>query len=530
MVRLWKLHGGGSEPLAAVLFIHGLDGDPHETWNINPLSSENEETFWPLWLQESFPNLAVHSIEYEASKTNWGGGHALAIEERAESLKSYITTQLRPGRCLHGLPLILITHSLGGLIAKAMLRSSSENPARGPDDLLEQTCGVVFIATPHAGSDLAWWARIASLVVRPTVAVREMVPKEPNLLGLNSWYRDYCSRFYGIRSHAFYETMDTFGAKIVDAASADPAIAGLKATPIDSDHIKIAKPLDRRAHLYLRTVDFLEDVLNDLEKDSQLRAGNDLALERRDGQEVSSQDQFGYRQIPKNAFPDCINLHVEARQGTDETRISATATLECWRTMLDGDEDLKLRLVFDSVLITLHAEGGEVSASRGLGDGGSGGRYRYVRGSRHQVAISPNDETSWLEGLVLNHAPLPEIRAFPDYPCSLEVQIGAFPEDIRIEPVGTDDKPPSDCPAIRKHMIKLVLSKDLDRLPIQYERLDRVDDQLILSRVQLSAVSDLDPANGDVPGAAAKRGIDWKAIGRILVHPNESAMKKGSTY
>ena len=256
MVELYKVHDGGQMPEAAVIFVHGLGGHPFSTWSVDP---QSPPSCWPSWLQEDFPRFAVYSIGYEASKTNWRGGHALPINDRATSIYDYLRPSLKAGEFLHGLPLIFVTHSLGGLIVKSMLRKAFDDPNRGDCDLLAQTKGVVFIATPHAGSKAAGWADLSRIVSRPSDAVRDMLPHDAGLRDLNNWFRSNAEH-QGVRTRAFYETKNTSGVRVVDATSADPAIDGLGATPIDADHIDIAKPESRTAPLYVGVLDFLQEI------------------------------------------------------------------------------------------------------------------------------------------------------------------------------------------------------------------------------------------------------------------------------
>jgi len=125
--------------------------------------------------------------------------------------------------------------------------------------------------------------------------------------------------------------------------------------------------------------------------------------------------------------------------------------------------------------MTLYADGGEVSSSRGLGDNEAPGEFKRVRGPHNVIAISKPDSTH-LEGFPLDESLLPEVRAVGDQPPSLEVQIGAFPEEIDIDIISTDGETQSlDVSELRRKLMKVVVSKALDR----------VDDQLILSRVNL---------------------------------------------
>jgi hypothetical protein len=44
-----------------VIFVHGLNGNPHECWCHEGLP----ENFWPAWLGEDLPDVGVCSLSYE---------------------------------------------------------------------------------------------------------------------------------------------------------------------------------------------------------------------------------------------------------------------------------------------------------------------------------------------------------------------------------------------------------------------------------------------------------------------------------
>ena len=64
-----------SSPLAAerqldVVFVHGLGGDPIETWR----SGTDENTSWPHWLDLEFgTQIGVWSLGYAAAPSKWQG-------------------------------------------------------------------------------------------------------------------------------------------------------------------------------------------------------------------------------------------------------------------------------------------------------------------------------------------------------------------------------------------------------------------------------------------------------------------------
>ena len=57
-------------------------------------------------------------------------------------------------------PLILVAHSLGGLVCEQALLIGRGSEEPHVNALLESTFAIAFMGTPHAGSDLAAWSSI----------------------------------------------------------------------------------------------------------------------------------------------------------------------------------------------------------------------------------------------------------------------------------------------------------------------------------------------------------------------------------
>lgn len=49
-------------------------------------------------------------------------------------------------------PLVFITHSMGGIVAKQILRNADDLGVKRFEPILAQTRGIAFIATPHSGA------------------------------------------------------------------------------------------------------------------------------------------------------------------------------------------------------------------------------------------------------------------------------------------------------------------------------------------------------------------------------------------
>jgi hypothetical protein len=118
--------------------------------------------------------------------------------------------------------------------------------------IAKSTLGVVFFATPHAGSDLATFIRVAKLS-RPTRTVLALTAHCPHLKELSDWYRQNATRL-GIETVAYAESRKVRrGARwfmIVNTTSANPGIEGCISTSIDADHIDICKPESRETDAY----------------------------------------------------------------------------------------------------------------------------------------------------------------------------------------------------------------------------------------------------------------------------------------
>src|SRR5262249_12105890 len=153
---------------ANVIFLHGLGGDPRKTWRHGP----DDQSFWPRWLADDIPNVSVFSVGYEASVSRWRGT-AMHLPDRAANVLARMLAEpeLKSGR------LILIGHSLGGLVIKQLLQNA-ESEARHDAEaasFLERVDKVAFLATPHTGSDLAAFGNRIRILVRPSAATACLV-------------------------------------------------------------------------------------------------------------------------------------------------------------------------------------------------------------------------------------------------------------------------------------------------------------------------------------------------------------------
>jgi len=244
--RLIKIADWTGVKRSNVVFIHGLSGHPYNTWQ----RANDGSTFWPSWLAEDVKGLSVYSLGYISPPTNWVGTAMPLLDEAAHALRVLLNSaDLKTG------PITFVCHSLGGLVAKSILRAAREQSGdREIADFYARVRQVVFIATPHTGAGKATLLEWLSWLSWPTASTRNLVANNPGLRDLNFGYRNLTESQAGELTHlVYYEMLDTLVGGIVAPASADPGLPNCLPTPIREDHITIAKPKHREDLVYAET-------------------------------------------------------------------------------------------------------------------------------------------------------------------------------------------------------------------------------------------------------------------------------------
>jgi hypothetical protein len=236
-----------------VIFVHGLGGHARGTWH--PQEKHGGDNFWPTWLGEDLKDVGVWSLGYEVEPFKWKG-NSMPLADRATNILDLLDSYGIGER-----PLIFITHSLGGLLVKQMLRNARDYGKWNA--IASQTKGIVFLSTPHSGSDMASWIKHIGGILRTTVSVEELEAHHSRLRELNLLYRND-EQFSQIPMLIYCETRPTHGILVVNQTSADPGIKGVIPVPMDFDHISICKVADRKSQIYRQIKRFIEKELTTL--------------------------------------------------------------------------------------------------------------------------------------------------------------------------------------------------------------------------------------------------------------------------
>lgn len=234
---------------ADVIFVHGLGSD-----DLSAFTCESTKMFFPQALGNELKEFGFWTVNYAASPHEWMGP-TMPIVDRSKTLLQELTNHKLGDR-----PIIFVAHSMGGLIVKQMLRDASTLQNDAWRDILDQTRGVVLLATPNTGSDLALFADRLSRVLGFSDTKEELKKNAPALRDLNIWYRNNVPDLQ-IKSLVFCESPLAGRLLVVDESSGDPGLAGVVPLKVDADHLTIAKPCTDSDLVYMSTREFVaEDV------------------------------------------------------------------------------------------------------------------------------------------------------------------------------------------------------------------------------------------------------------------------------
>ncbi|KAL8723144.1 MAG: hypothetical protein Q9225_000485 [Loekoesia sp. 1 TL-2023] len=247
-------------PDVDILFIHGINGHPYDTW-----TSDVNQLFWPAQLlppilEKEKAQVLVYGYDADVVPPT-GGLSKDRIHNHAEQLVATLHANRRSRQATER-PIIFVAHSLGGIVVKRALIYSSEKRGKKTEHLRSiffSTFGILFFGTPHYGSSaVAWGSWIenicgAVLPKRLDSTLPEVLnafPKRDSetLQNIERQFVELTSQF---RIYYFHETEKTnLGSNcryVVDEDSAAPVIQDVERAGIQQDHVHMCKFDSERA-------------------------------------------------------------------------------------------------------------------------------------------------------------------------------------------------------------------------------------------------------------------------------------------
>ncbi|KAG7042875.1 LipA and NB-ARC domain-containing protein [Colletotrichum scovillei] len=244
-----------------IVLVHGLNGHPKNTWTSSSSSSQHDEgVFWPTdLLPQSLGKTRANILVYGYNADVYTTGKSTSasdnfIYQHAQTLVTNLTLYRKSERTDKN-PIIFVAHSLGGILVKRALIYSNDLRDKNQEDarsIFVSTFGIIFLGTPHTGSDMATWGIVLQKMA-DAIAPKKMFESESVLLktlkkdnetlqNINSHFLDFYQRFKIHMAHENHKT-DIRGTMVtvVDASSASPQLPGVVYYGIEAPHSGMCK-------------------------------------------------------------------------------------------------------------------------------------------------------------------------------------------------------------------------------------------------------------------------------------------------
>lgn len=243
-----------SSPIGDVVFVHGLGSDARSAWtpeaSVGKGADKTEfESYFPSVLAADYPSINMWALDYNAIVTDWlEKSKFQELPRHCNNILQYLR-----GKGVGDRPTIFVCHSLGGIVAKEVLRRSEQSKFKRLKQLSKNTVALSFLGTPHKGSKLADIVQAVNSVMpflRPSQRIAELEHDNAYLEDLSHWYRQYCST-QDVETQAFFELKKTKGAIVVPRYSADPDVEGCQILGINRNHAEICKPSKKTDEVYV---------------------------------------------------------------------------------------------------------------------------------------------------------------------------------------------------------------------------------------------------------------------------------------
>ncbi|KAI9662268.1 MAG: hypothetical protein M1821_008435 [Bathelium mastoideum] len=185
-----------ADAVVDIVFVHGLTGNAFDTW-----FEKSSKKHWPTdFVKQDLPAARLLAFGYRADVANfWGPASQAGLSAHASNLVGHLVG-LREDTDSEERRIVFVVHSLGGLVVERALQVSESNAEPYLCQIERCTHGILFLGTPHKGSDLA---PFAASVARATGHLRnrvnhqilDMLKRESQMLAdLDEWFYQWLRR------------------------------------------------------------------------------------------------------------------------------------------------------------------------------------------------------------------------------------------------------------------------------------------------------------------------------------------------
>lgn len=231
---------------AAIVFVHGLRGDPYKTW-----TKKNHLSLPHLLRKDNrFQSYDIFTFGY---KTN-----VILRQQRYQRISEILYSELH-ARTKYD-EIYFITHSMGGLIVQNLIidRIESED-----SDFINSINGIIYLSVPFYGSIGGSIAKFINSLLPPIIGDRIISVQVNSLSILGEDLEEQSRRWaqYNNRTLAHVKSINIYGLldRIVKTSSSNPAYIQ-NSYPVQENHRSICK-VDEESTVYNHIGSFLNGLM-----------------------------------------------------------------------------------------------------------------------------------------------------------------------------------------------------------------------------------------------------------------------------
>ncbi|KAI0543731.1 hypothetical protein F4679DRAFT_577412 [Xylaria curta] len=254
LFQLWPLKSEGfdvDDTQVDIVAVHGLNGKAYKTW------TDSGKLWLADFLPLDIPRARIFTYGYNSAVAFSSSASRRLMAKR----RLFLHADKRP--------LLFICHSLGGVVVKRALVIAHER-SRRYGSITQDTFGIMFLGTPHRGSDVAFWGKLfgslANIVTIGSIRTQLLddLKRKSDILGAT------CSQFVE-RSQSLHRIFSIYERVRVKGLSSlvveeDSAIMGLPneiPIPIEADHRSMCRFSSMKSERYQMIVDCIKEMVED---------------------------------------------------------------------------------------------------------------------------------------------------------------------------------------------------------------------------------------------------------------------------
>lgn len=295
--------------------MHGLGGGSRKTWS----KTKERLHFWPKeWLPRdtAFRRARIHTFGYDSSWVNKSSGRV-----NIHDFGKTFLTQMHESptmRRTHGTPIILVGHSMGGLVIKKAYMLARNDAAY--HTLANRMQAMVFLATPHRGSDSA---QLLTNVLRASMGSKAYIIDLQKGSGttqdINDNFRHVAD---ALKIRTFYESQAMFGnALVVEPESATLGYKNEVSSMLVANHRTICKFDLPSCPTYVEIRNALAALVSDVDHEN--------ASVEKDEYRAQIKSLRRYLNVDEEAYDDLIERETQRFPGSCQW-ILARSAYQSW--------------------------------------------------------------------------------------------------------------------------------------------------------------------------------------------------------